>query len=215
MKLCRIKYKPDQTQATGIKRFYLSTEHPDLIDINDGTLDLNDDGGTATLRFKILPQKERGLLRAMIHVTNAKDPDRASFAEILIFDIVAKVDPNFVPPPDNALGEMDQPPSPEKQLRPEVNASESSFSLYSQQPESIPAVPPKSGDLQSTIQDLAQQVQELRSAMDGNSPTHSTRSGYPYQDPSFTGTGSARETFHETNQVGFVELHRRAARAPV
>ena len=108
MKLCRIKYKPDQTQATGIKRFYLSTEHPDLIDINDGTLDLNDDGGTATLRFKILPQKERGLLRAMIHVTNAKDPDRASFAEILIFDIVAKVDPNFVPPPDNALGEMDR-----------------------------------------------------------------------------------------------------------
>lgn len=164
--MCRIKYRPDAAQATGIRSFYLSTEHPDLIDLTSSTIDLQDDG-SAKLRFKITPQKERGLLQATIHVTNAKDPSRANFAEVLIFDIVAKVDPNYVAPTaELPQEEKDQPQSPEGQLRPEIENSERSFSVYSHHP--------GQGDVHATIQDLSVQVAELRSVLEGGSPTHSS-----------------------------------------
>ena len=147
-----------------------------------------------------MPQKERGLLQATIHVTNAKDPSRASFAEVLIFDIVAKVDPNYAPLPEFPEEEKDQPLSPEKQLRPEIEHSERSFSVYSHQPGSATG---GQGDMHATIQDLSLQVAELRSVLEGGSPTHSS-----YHSPTKTNQVSNDTAKLADESFGCLTSHR-------
>lgn len=147
---------------------YLYTQHPGILQLNESIIHRDvSTGWFNPLRFKILQQKERGLRQAIVRVTDTRDGKNSTFTEFLVFDIHVKMNPTFLSLPPKA------PEFDVQSWRSDITSPErdnvSSQGALGVQPLPTRAIAFSSMrdrgkmKLEETIQELATQVQELRS----------------------------------------------------